>query len=220
LRELGTQLNRAEEYERRRIARELHDSTGQKLAALSMIVGILQDAPPAATGKAQKMFTDSLTIIDQCAQEIRTLSYLLHPPLLDELGLAAAIGDYVEGFTKRSSVRVAFDSPREFPRLSDAIEMALFRVLQESLGNILRHARTLAARIRLVADAQEVTLEISDQGIGIPAKTLRAINSELGSPGVGIAGMRERLRLVGGQLEIKSGKRGTTVRAIVPQLQE
>ena len=144
---------------------------------------------------------------------------LLHPPLLDELGLAAAIADYVAGFTRRSSVRVRFEPPPDFARLPEAVEMALFRVVQESLGNILRHARTLAARIRLVADAEQVTLEIRDSGVGMSAKTLRAINAQLSSPGVGIVGMRERLRLVGGLLEIKSNIRGTTVRAIVPRTQ-
>ena len=219
LRELGTQLNRAEEYERRRIARELHDSTGQKLAALSITVGLLQDALLPPSDVTGKILADSLTLIEECAQEIRTLSYLLHPPLLDELGLAAAIANYVAGFTRRSSVRVRFEPPPDFARLPEAVEMALFRVVQESLGNILRHARTLAARIRLVADAEQVTLEIRDSGVGMSAKTLRAINAQLSSPGVGIVGMRERLRLVGGLLEIKSNIRGTTVRAIVPRTQ-
>jgi signal transduction histidine kinase len=116
-------------------------------------------------------------------------------------------------------VRVTFDPPPGFARLPDAFEMALFRVVQESLGNILRHARTLAARIRLGADAEQVTLEISDSGVGMSAKTLRAIQAEQAAPGVGIAGMRERLRLVGGRLEIKSSKRGTSVRAIIPRIQ-
>ncbi|MCX6900740.1 MAG: response regulator [Verrucomicrobia bacterium] len=220
LRALSLQLSRAEEEERRRIARELHDSTGQKLAALSMTVGLLQDATSAPADKSEKMFADCLAMIEQCAQEIRTVSYLLHPPLLDELGLAAALGDYVEGFSKRSGVQVALDAPPDFERLPDEVEIALFRIVQESLGNIHRHAGASTARIRLACDAEQVTLEVSDEGRGMSAETLRAIEAGRGAAGVGIAGMRERLRLLGGRLEIESGGQGTTMRAIIPRRQE
>ncbi len=220
LRELSVRLSRAEEEERRRIARELHDSTGQKLAALSMNVGLIQDATSAPDGKTEKMFADCLATIEQCAQEIRTHSYLLHPPLLDELGLAAAIADYVTGFAKRSGVRVALDAPPDFERLPGEVELALFRVVQESLGNIHRHAGAATARIRLACDAEQVTLEVSDQGGGMSAETLRAVEAGHGPAGVGIAGMRERLRLLGGRLEIESGGQGTTVRAVVPRREE
>ena len=117
LRVLSLRLSRAQDKERRRIARELHDSTGQKLAALSMTVGLLQDATSAPDGQTEKMFADCLAMIEQCSQEIRTHSYLLHPPLLDELGLATAISDYVEGFSKRSGVQVALDAPPDLERL-------------------------------------------------------------------------------------------------------
>lgn len=213
---LSLQLSRTEEEQRRQIARELHDSTGQKLAALSMTVGLLQDATSARDGKTEKMFADCLAMIDQCAQEIRTHSYLLHPPLLDELGLSVAISNYVEGFSKRSGVRVVFDPPPDFERFPDQVEIALFRVVQESMGNIHRHAGAASARIRLASDAEHVTLEVSDQGRGISAEMLHALETGRGATGVGIAGMRERLRLLGGRLEIESGKHGTTVRAIVP----
>ena len=220
LRKLSLQLSHVQDEERRRIARELHDSTGQKLAALSMTVGLLQDAPSAPAGKTEKMFADCLAMIEQCAQEIRTFSYLLHPPLLDELGLAAAIGDYVEGFSKRSGVQVVLDVPPDLERLPDEVELALFRVVQESLGNIHRHAGTPTARIHLVYDAEQVMLEVSDQGRGMSAETLRAIEGGHWSAGVGIAGMRERLRLLGGRLEIESGGQGTLIRAIIPRRQE
>jgi PAS domain S-box-containing protein len=220
LRKLSLQFSRAQDKERRRIARELHDSTGQKLAALSMTVGLLQDATGAPAGKTEKMFADCLAMIEQCAQEIRTLSYLLHPPLLDELGLAVAIGDYVEGFSKRSGVRVALDAPPGLERLPDVVELALFRVVQESLGNIHSHARASTARICLARDAEQVTLEVSDQGRGMSAEMIRALEAGRGSAGVGIAGMRERLRLLGGRLEIESGGQGTTVRAIIPRREE
>jgi signal transduction histidine kinase len=220
LRELWLQLSQVQDEERRRLARELHDSTGQKLAALSMTVGLLQDATTAPGRKTEKMFADCLAMIEQCAQEIRTLSYLLHPPLLDELGLAAAIGDYVEGFSKRSGVQVALDAPPDLERLPPEAELALFRVMQESLGNIHRHAGASAVRIHLACDAEQVTLEVSDEGRGMSAETIRAIETVSGAVGVGIAGMRERLRLLGGRLEIKSGKCGTTVLAIIPRPQE
>ncbi len=216
LREMSLRLSRAKDDERRRIARDLHDSTGQKLAALSMTVGMLQDATRATDDKTEKMFASSLELIEQCAQEIRTLSYLLHPPLLDELGLGAALGDYVEGFSKRSGVRVTLDMPPALERLPEEIELALFRVVQECLANIHRHAAGSAAHIRFACDAGQVTLEVSDQSHGMSAKTLRGIEDGRGTTGVGIAGMQERLQILGGRLEIESGAQGTTVRAILP----
>jgi len=140
--------------------------------------------------------------------------------LLDELGLAAAIRNYVEGFSKRSGVQIALDAPPDLERLPTEVELALFRVVQESLGNIHRHAGASTARIRLACDAEQVTLEVTDQGHGMSAETMRAIEAGRGSAGVGIAGMQERLRLLGGRLEIKSGEQGTLVRAIIPQRQE
>ncbi len=216
LRELSLRLSRAEEAERRRIARELHDSTGQKLAALGMNIGLLQDAKPAPDRRTRRMFADCLTLIQQCALEIRTHSYLLHPPMLDELGLAAAIREYAAGFTRRSGVQIAFEAPPDFQRLPEFVEITLFRVAQESLGNLHRHAGTATARICLTGDAEQVTLEISDQGRGMTADTLRDIQQERGLVGVGIASMRERLRVLDGRLQIESGKSGTTVRAMIP----
>lgn len=216
LRKLSLQLNRAEEEERRRIARELHDSTGQKLAALAMSVEALQDATNASSGKPEQRVADCLAMIEECAREIRTLSYRLHPPLLDELGLAAAIRNYIEGFSKRSGLRVTLDAPPDPERLPEAVELALFRVAQESLGNVHRHAGASSARIRLMGDAEQVILEVSDQGRGMTSEKLDASQSGREGTGVGIAGMRERLRLLGGRLEIESGKHGTTVRAVVP----
>ncbi len=151
LRGLSLRLSNAEDAERRRIARDLHDSTGQKLAALSMSVGLLQDATNAPGGKADNMFADCLALIEQCAQEIRTLSHLLHPPLLDELGLAAAIRNCVEGFSKRSGTQVIFDAPPALERLAGEVEIALFRVVQEGLTNIYRHAGARARASALLA---------------------------------------------------------------------
>jgi PAS domain S-box-containing protein len=220
LHNLSLQLSRAEDAERRRIARELHDSTGQKLAALSMNFGLLWDAVDAHTGKTDKLFADCFATLEQCAQEIRTQSYMLHPPLLDELGLAVALRNYIAGFSKRSGVPVAFDAPPDLERLPDAVELALFRVVQESLGNIHAHAGATTARVRLARSAAQVTLEVSDQGCGLSAEKRRALEAGHGEAGVGIAGMRERLRLLGGRLEIESDGPGTTVRASLPRRQE
>lgn len=220
LRALSLQLSRAEDAERRRIARELHDSTGQKLAALSMTVGMLQDATRASSAQTDSMCADCLTTIEQCAEEIRTLAYLLHPPLLEELGLAAAVRDYAAGFSKRSGVQVALDAPSHLERLPDAVELALFRVVQESLGNIHRHSGASTARLGLASGSENVTLEVSDSGRGISAEALRALEGGGGRAGVGIAGMRERLRLLGGRLDITSGEHGATLRATVPRRQE
>lgn len=220
LRELSLQVIRTEDAERRRIARELHDSTGQKLAALGMTVGMLHDAPGSTDSGMVAKLADCLKIIEECSQEIRTLSYLLHPPLLDELGLAAAIGNYVEGFSMRSGVQVSLDVPRGLDRLPAEIELALFRVMQECLGNVHRHAGVSSAQVRLSGDSGHVTLEVTDRGLGISTSSLRALQEGGGTAGVGIAGMRERLRLVGGRLEIVSEGHGTTIRAVVPRCRE
>jgi PAS domain S-box-containing protein len=217
LRTLWARLDAAREEEARRIARELHDSTGQKLASLAMTLGLLQDAVGVLVGPAEKLFAACLTTVQQCAQEVRTQSYLLHPPLLDQMGLTVAISDYGAGFSKRSGVRLTIEVPSEFERLPEAVELALFRVLQESLGNVHRHAGVDTANVRLTSDAEAVTLEVSDQGRGIAPETLRGFAARRGLPGVGLAGMRERLQLLGGRLEIESSERGTTIRAIVPQ---
>ena len=213
-------LSRAEDAERRRIARELHDSTGQKLASLATAVGLLQDATRARARPTDALFADCLRMIDECVDEIRTLSYVLHPPLLDELGLAAAIGEYVEGFAKRSGLRVVLDAPPDFRRLPTDVELALFRVVQESVTNVYRHAGASSASVGLACDAEQVTLVVSDRGCGMGAGTPCALGAGRASTGVGITGMRERMRLVGGRLEIESGDQGTTVRAIVPLRQE
>lgn len=216
LRALTLQLSRAEADERSRIARDLHDATGQKLAALSMSVGLLRSLAPMSRRKSDRLLADCLTMIEECAQEVRTLSYLLHPPLLDELGLAAAIRAYVGGFTKRSGQQVAFEGPRGAQRLPAEVEIALFRIVQECLGNIHRHAAGSTARIQLAVGAERVTLEVADRGSGLSARKRKAIAAGRGDTGVGIAGMRERLRLLGGRLEIVSEGQGTTIRAIVP----
>jgi len=216
LRELSRRLFQMQDEEHRRIGRELHDSIAQELVAVSMNLGQLQRRIEGRDLITDNLLSDSMALVEQCNREIRTISHLLHPPLLDELGLRRALQDYIEGFAGRSAIVTTLDVAEDVDRLPAEIETALFRVVQESLGNIHRHSGSTAAAIRIRRDAGTVRLEISDEGGGLPPG-LRQGNKEMSVPvGVGIAGMRERLRQVGGQLEIESSDRGTTVRAIVP----
>ncbi|MHB8484442.1 MAG: sensor histidine kinase, partial [Candidatus Acidiferrales bacterium] len=162
---------------------------------------------------AQKL-DEACEIVDKCSSDIRTLSHLLHPPLLEELGLASAIKWYVEGFASRSKIEVNLQMPPGFKRMEPAIELPLFRVLQECLTNIHRHSESKTATVKVEADERKVSLEVSDQGKGLPKR-----DATLGSGkrlGVGINGMRERLKDLGGTLELYSTNQGTTVRAAIP----
>jgi signal transduction histidine kinase len=215
LRELSRRLFQMQDEEHRRIARELHDSIAQELAAVSMNLGQLQKRIEGPDLITDNLLSDSMALVEHCNREIRTISHLLHPPLLDELGLRRALQDYIEGFAGRSAIATTLDVAEDLDRLPAEIETALFRVVQESLGNIHRHSGSTTAAVRIRRDAGTVRLEISDEGGGVPPG-LRLRNKEMSVPvGVGIAGMRERLRQVGGQLEIESSDFGTTVRAIV-----
>jgi len=212
LRRLSGQLLRSQDEERRSIARDLHDSTGQNLVVLAASLAQLQDSIPSASRKSRMLVSESLA--DQCIREVRTLSYLLHPPMLEEAGLEDAICLYAEGFTKRSGVLVQLEISPQFGRLERDTELTLFRVVQESLTNVQRHSGSLQAKIRIGRDAGKVTLEISDSGSGIPGNR-RNGKSPLGL-GVGIASMQERVKLIGGRLEIDSSCSGTMVRVTVP----
>ena len=218
LRELSRRLGQAKDEERRRIARELHDSTSQKLAAMTMNLGMLGEVVAGKyrwAREARKLLNESLALLEDCSQEVRTLSYLLHPPLLDQLGLAVALRSYVEGFANRSGVQVALEMPQDLGRLPAEVELTLFRVVQECLSNIHRHSGCRTAEIRLALESGRVTLEVSDQGHGIPEQTLQAIEKGTARPGLGISEMRERLSHVGGELEIKSSAQGTTIWIII-----
>jgi signal transduction histidine kinase len=211
----GRLLNLQEE-ERRRIARELHDTTAQNLTALTMNLSMLRSAVPQTNTLAVKALEECFRLTNQCVQEIRTFSYLLHPPVLEELGLARALHDYATGFQQRSGIKVELDLSLEGSALPKETEMTLFRVVQESLGNIHRHSGSRAAAIRMWRDGGEVWLEVQDAGKGIPAEQFEAIDKGRSHFGVGIAGMRERMQQLGGRLDIRSGPQGTTVQAIVP----
>ena len=214
LRTLSNRLMRLQDDERRRIARELHDSVGQDLAALSMC---LEGTKRSANGMPQavaRMLDDACAIVERCSCEIRTLSHLLHPPLLEELGLASAIQWYVEGFASRSKIEVDLQMSPGFKRLDSSVELPLFRVLQECLTNIHRHSESKTATVKVEADEHKVSLEVADRGKGIAQ---RDATLNVGKRmGVGISGMRERLNDLGGTLEIHSTNQGTTVRAAIP----
>jgi signal transduction histidine kinase len=167
-------------------------------------------------GSDRDALTDSIALAEQSMTEVRTLSYLLHPPFLDDAGLMAALRWYAAGFAERSGIKVGLDLPESLERLPLDTETALFRVVQESLINIHRHAGSDIASIRLRRDAGTLALEIEDRGHGIPSASLNLITTGGGLAGVGIAGMSERLKQLGGRLEITSDERGTTVRAVLP----
>ena len=215
LQNLSQRLLTVRDEERRKIARDLHDSTGQTLAALRMNLSLLQAACRAEPAMLA-MVSDSAQLADQAIEEIRTLSYLLHPPLLDEVGFACAAEWYIEGFAKRSGINVRADITPSPKRLPKRMEIALFRVLQESLTNVHRHSGASDVSIHFKHGAEAVILEVRDFGAGIPEERLRCLDGVSAETGVGLAGMRERLRELNGNLEIESDGRGTSMRATVP----
>jgi signal transduction histidine kinase len=217
LRELTGRLMQVQDEERRRIARELHDSIGQKLAVAKLNLDTMARAPESKTQAT--MMKESSQLIDEAFREVRTISQLLHPPLLDETGLASAARWLTDGFAERSKIKVEFKISGKLARLPQPVELTLFRVIQESLSNIHRHSEAKAARVHLAQTPQTVTLEIQDDGKGLPKEMLSGSSLRMNRVGVGILGMSERLAQLGGSLEISAGKTGTTVRAVIPNAQ-
>jgi len=203
-----------QDEERRRVARDLHDTVGQTLTALKMTLSALENAVKRHLQTAD-FFTELNGFTDQALQEIRTTSYLLHPPLLDESGFAAAASWYVDGFNKRSPIQVRLQLP-EGIRLPGSVEIVLFRVLQESLTNITKHAESATVDVLLQVDQNVILLSVRDYGKGISAERLAKMNSSGSDVGVGIAGMRERLKALAGSLEIESDSTGTVLKACIP----
>jgi signal transduction histidine kinase len=214
LRELSLSVLRIQDEERRRVARDLHDTVGQTLTALKITLSSLENAV-ARYPQTAEFFTDLNGLADQALREIRTTSYLLHPPLLDESGFAAAAAWYVDGFNKRSPIQVRLQLP-EGVRLPGSVEIVLFRVLQESLTNITKHAGSATVDVLLQVDQKVISLSVRDYGKGISAERLAKMNGSGSDVGVGIAGMRERLKELGGRLEIEADSTGTLLRAFVP----
>jgi anti-sigma regulatory factor (Ser/Thr protein kinase) len=215
LQSLSQRLLKVQDQERRKLARDLHDSTGQTLTALKLSASFLQEnckQDPSTLG----FVSEVVALADQAIDEIRTMSYVLHPPLLDEVGFPCAAEWYVEGFAKRSGVTVSLDIATDHERLPMSMEIALFRILQESLTNVHRHSGAGQITVCLRRQVGQVILEVRDDGCGIPAERLARLQNASAETGVGLAGMRERLSEFNGELEIESDGHGTTMRAIVP----
>jgi len=214
-RSLSGRILTLQDQERRKMARGLHDSLGQYLASLKMNLDLLL----TADGNLEKLASECSEIVERCLTETRTVSHLLHPPLLDETGFGSAAQWYADGFAQRSGIKVNINLPPELDRLHKDVEIALFRALQEGLTNVHRHSGATAVDICVRVDTEQVHLEISDNGRGIPKKQLAQLADGNGAPSVGIAGMRERVRELRGSFEIKSDRTGTRVILAIPLLQ-
>jgi signal transduction histidine kinase len=212
LRTLSVRLLELQDQERRKFSRELHDSLGQYLVGAKMNLAMLGKSVPD-----NALITECLKLLDQAMTETRTISHLLHPPLLDETGFASAARWYVEGFAKRSGIQTGLDMPEDIGRLPSALELALFRVLQESLTNVHRHATSRRADVSVRLSANKVVLRVKDYGKGIPPDVLARFRRNSAHGGVGLAGMRERIHELGGQLEMDSDSQGTQVVATLPR---
>jgi signal transduction histidine kinase len=218
LRRLSLHLLRTQDEERRRIGRDLHDSLGQTLSVLKMKL----DSLPGAIGlNAQDARNQNIAacanLTEDCIKEVRTIAYLLYPPMLEEMGLKSAISWYVDGFSKRSGIRTTFDIPGNFGRLPRNVETALFRVLQESLTNVHRHSGSEVAHVRLFIRGGESVLEVIDEGKGMPAQySAKSGQNGMHALGVGLRGMEERMHQLGGELELVSSSGGTKVIVSVP----
>jgi PAS domain S-box-containing protein len=213
--EISAKLLHAQDAEKRRIGRELHDGVGQLLAAIGMNVARVTREKERLTDAAARCVSENSNLIDQAMSEIRTVSYLLHPPMLDEMGLSSALPMYIEGFAQRSKVSVEFEAAQDLGRLPEEYELALFRVVQECLTNIHRHSGSSTAAVKLSRTGTEVKLEISDRGKGIDDEMTKKIAAGLGS-GVGMRGMQERIRLMHGHMVVNSNPIGTSIVVTLP----
>jgi signal transduction histidine kinase len=216
LREFSRRLYQSQDQERRRIARELHDSTGQKLAVLGINLSTLKGAVPSPPPEFNRTLLECSSLAHSISDELRTLSYLLHPPMLDELGLNMAIRMYVSGINQRNGLHVEVNVPRELPRLSEDAELAIFRIVQASLTNVHLHSGAGEAKIRIEQNVDGVIATVSDDGQGMPDGVLDH-SSRTKTIGIGITGMRERVEQLGGHLEIETSHNGTKVKATVPK---
>jgi PAS domain S-box-containing protein len=210
--EFASRLQNMQDDERRRLARELHDSVGQTLAAMSMNLGVVQAQTNKLDSAGARAVLELAQLVDHVAREIRTISHLLHPPLLDVAGLASALRWYADGFAERSNIKVNVEIPAGFGRLPDELEIAIFRIVQECLTNVHRHSGSATAAIRLHQEGNSLIVKVEDSGKGIPPEKQHELIAA-GRGGVGFTGMRERLRRLGGTLEIQSNESGTAVTA-------
>jgi signal transduction histidine kinase len=215
LRGLSRRLLQMQDEERRRIAFELHDSTGQLLAALAINVGLLERHKEVLSPQLSNLVSENSALVQRLLTEVRALSYTLHPPTLDVMGVASALQWYVEQFSERCRLQVRLDIQKDLGRLERRIEIAIFRIVQEALANVQRHSRSKTASIDLCRTPTEVRLSVSDEGVGISPEKQLFLSGGLGA-GVGISGMRERTRELGGQFTIRSDSAGTNVIASFP----
>lgn len=211
VRDLSQRLQRLQDEERRRLGRELHDSVGQLLAAAKMSLAM---ASEAGGRNWQARVSECGLTLEQAIREVRTVSYLFHPPMLEELGLKSVVESYVQGFQQRSGIQIDLQAAQDFGRLPRDVELVLFRVLQESLTNVHRHSGSSTAQVRLNVEDQTAILEVQDWGKGAPAEALQFSSNR--AHGVGLRGMNERVRQLGGNFEVVSSQKGTKVRARVP----
>jgi PAS domain S-box-containing protein len=217
LRQLSLRLLQSQDEERRRIGRDLHDSVGQYLVALKMRVDSLKTSAERNCSPDASQLAECVQLTEEAIKDVRTISYLLYPPMLEELGLKSAIPWYLEGFTKRSGIKTTFEACPEFDRIPSDLELALFRVLQESLTNVHRHSGSLTATIRLLATDRTVSLQVIDAGKITQSKNWEDRAQDwMGALGVGLRGMNERMRQLGGSLEVSSSQEGTSITATVP----
>ena len=216
LAELASRLLNLQDEERRRLARELHDETAQNLAALNVGLSRIRSMLTPEQERAISLVSENESLCQKALKEVRTISYLLHPPLLDERGLGVALSWFVNGFSDRSGLKVSYFLSPEIKRLPSEIETALFRVVQEALTNIHRHSRSSVADISLTKESESIVLVVKDEGCGLQEHLHISDGIGVAKLGVGIPGMRERLRLVGGHLEITSSSEGTIVKGVVP----
>jgi len=214
VRELSWRLLRSQDEERRHIARELHDSVGQTLTILDINFELFMQEAGYKSSEVTSKIEEIQKTVQQLHREIRTTSYLLHPPLLDESGLYSAISLYLQGLRERSALEVRFEISEQFGRLPSELELAIFRLVQESLTNIHRHSGSKTASIRIDRESNQITLDIRDQGKGMSSERMAEIQS--GRSGVGISGMRERLRQFEGTMNIESDSSGTRIFATIP----
>ena len=214
VRELSQRLLQLQDEERRRLGRDLHDSVGQLLVGAKMALGAL--ASEAGRRDWDQQIAEYEALLDLAMREVRTMAYLLYPPMLEEMGLRTAVESYLEGFGQRSRIQIDFQIAKDFNRLPRETELALFRVLQESLTNVHRHSGSPTAQIRLRIENGAAVLEVEDQGKGAPAAAVELNSDSLRELGVGLRGMKERVRQLGGKLELFSSEQGTTVKATVP----
>src|SRR5580692_9864632 len=217
LRQLSLRLLQTQDEERRRIGRDLHDSVGQYLVGLKMKVDSLKSSAERGQPRDGRELAECSQLIEEAISEVRTISYFLYPPMLEELGLKSAVPWYLEGFTTRSGITTTFDVSPDLDRVPGDLELALFRVLQESLTNVHRHSGSSTAIVRLLSKDHAVILQVIDEGKGTQSKNLEdRVQDWMGTFGVGLRGMNERLRQLGGSLELSSTREGTTVSATLP----